>query len=342
MIRKSVTRLQAYVPGEQPRDPGIIKLNTNENPYPPSPAVAEVLRSFAVDRLGRYPDPAATELRETLAQLHSVTPDRVFVGNGSDEILALCTRAFVEHDGRIGWFEPSYSLYPVLAAIRDVPGCPVDLPEDFGWCAPEPSDVSLFFLTNPNAPTSLCFPHDEVAAFAARSRAVVVLDEAYVDFADRDHLDTTRACANTLVVRTLSKSYSLAGIRLGYAVGHPELIGALERIKDSYNVNALSQALAVAAVRDQDSMRENVRRIRRTRERLREGLLRVGFDVCASQTNFIWAKPPGGNAEPWFRYLRDRRILVRYFPGRRTGAYLRITVGTDEQVDVLLAAASAG
>lgn len=336
--RKSVEALIPYVPGEQPKGGGIIKLNTNENPYGPSPRVAEALRAAAPDDLRLYPDPVSSGLVRQVAKLHGCAPEQVFVGNGSDEVLALCARAFAERDGAIGWFEPSYSLYPVLAAIEDIAARPVPLPADFSWTMPAGYRASLFFLTNPNAPTSLLFPKEQVAAFCRAFAGVVLVDEAYVDFAPGDCVDLALGLPNTLVARTLSKSYSLAGLRLGYAVGAAPLIAALHKIKDSYNVSRLTQALAGAALADQAWMRENVRKIAVTRAQVTKELRARGWTVLDSATNFLFARPPRQNAREVFESLRAKQIFVRYFPSPATAAYLRITIGTDAQMSALLSA----
>jgi histidinol-phosphate aminotransferase len=339
-ICKNVQALEAYTPGEQPKDPGVIKLNTNENPYPPSPKVAEALKAFDYARLRLYPDPVFMALRQRLAEIHGCTVNQVFIGNGSDEILALCTRAFVENDGSVGYFVPSYSLYPVLDAIRGVGRRPVALNQDFTWRMPEGYDASLFFMTNPNAPTSMLFDKATVTAFCKGFGGVVLIDEAYGDFSDTTCMGLALAPgnANTLVMRTFSKSFSLAGLRFGFVIGPEELIGALYKIKDSYNMDMLAQVVGLAALNDLPYMRENVRKIRATRSRLTDELRRRGWRVCDSQTNFVFARPPDGDARRVFDALKAAKIYVRYFPGPETGEYLRITVGTDEQTDKLLAA----
>ncbi len=330
--------MKAYVPGEQPVGEGIVKLNTNENPYGPSPKVAEVLRTWPADRLRLYSNPTAARLREAIARLHGCDPAQVFAGNGSDEVLALCTRAFVEDGGSIGYFEPSYSLYPVLADIRGVEKRPVPLGPDFAWRMPAGYATPLFLLTNPNAPTALLFPRAEIEAFCGASRGVVVIDEAYVDFAEADCVDLALTRDNVLVTRTLSKSYALAGLRVGYAVGPRPLIEALGKIKDSYNLDALSQALAQAAIEDGAYMRRMRGRIVATRERLRRALEGLDFAAGPSATNFVWARPRRMPAREVFERLRERRIYIRYFPGEVTGGHVRITVGTDAEIDTLLKA----
>lgn len=338
-VTRAVQALTAYTPGEQPKSARIIKLNTNENPYPPSPAVGKALAAFDATRLRLYPDPRCTAVRERIAAIHGCAASQVFVGNGSDEILALCTRAFVEDDGTVGYFEPSYSLYPVLTEIRKAAKRPVTLRDDFRWQMPADYSASLFLLTNPNAPTSLLFEPATVAAFCARFDGVVLIDEAYVDFSRASCMELALRPdnANTLVMRTLSKSFSLAGIRFGYVVGPEPLITALGKIKDSYNVDRVAQTAALAALNDLAYMQENVRRIRETRTRLTDELTRRGWTVLDSQSNFLFARPPQDNAAALFDTLRQADIYVRYFPGPRTGAYLRITIGTDAQIDALLA-----
>jgi histidinol-phosphate aminotransferase len=335
-IRQAVQALTAYTPGEQPADPSVLKLNTNENPYPPSPAVQAVLAGFDAAALRRYPDPACRRLRRALADLHGASPEQIFVGNGSDEVLLLCVRAFVERTGRIGYFDPSYSLYPVLAAIENVGTCPVPLDADFRWTDPDPRATSLFFITNPNAPTGMLHPHRRIRDFAAASPGIVLVDEAYVDFADAHGMDLALSMENVIVARTLSKGYSLAGLRVGYAVGPAALIAALYKIKDSYNVDRLAQDLALAAVTDQAYLRRCADQVRATRDRTAATLAARGYAVSPSQANFLWARPPHDDAEQVFHALRARKILVRYFPGPRTGSHLRITIGTDAEMDRLL------
>ena len=338
-IRKSVERMSGYVPGEQPKGAKIIKLNTNENPYPPSPKVAEVLKNMDFSTLRKYPDPVAMPVRERVAELHGVHPDNVFVGNGSDEILALCTRAFVENDGAVGYFDPSYSLYPVLTDIRAVKKVPVPLKADFSWPGVACDIASLFFLTNPNAPTSLLFERQKVEKFCATFNGVVLIDEAYVDFAPESCMELATQNDNVLVMRTLSKSYSLAGIRVGYVVGSKPLIDALYKIKDSYNLDAVAQAVALAALGDVAYMQANAARIIETRRHLTEELQKLGFELCHSATNFLWAKPPSQiSASDLFVRLKAEGVLIRFFAIAGIDDYVRITVGTDSECATLLAA----
>lgn len=337
-IRKNIREMSGYVPGEQPQNADVIKLNTNENPYPTSPDVARALASFPLERLAKYPDPVCGEIVSLLARRHGVSENQVFVGNGSDEILALCVRAFVERDGAVGYFDPSYSLYPVLARIEDVRTKPVPLAPGFQWSMPDDYEAALFYLTYPNAPTGIAYDKAIIRAFCARFAGVVLIDEAYVDFAREDCMELASEFPNVLVARTLSKSYSLAGIRLGYLVGSAELVEALYKVKDSYNVSMLTQVIALAALRDEAHMRANAKKVVATRDRLIRELRLRGYEVTESQANFLWVRPARITAEELFRQLKTRNIYVRYFAGTATGNYLRISVGTDEQMDRLLQA----
>ena len=332
-ITASVRRLVAYTPGEQPKSRNVVKLNTNENPYPPSPRCAKVLAGFDLDRLRRYPDPNFMELRTAIAKLNGCRPGNVFVGNGSDEVLALSARAFVENDETIGSLDPSYSLYKTLADIRGVK-----------WIGRK-DGPALFLWTNPNAPTGEFAEPAAIAKFARRFPGVVVVDEAYADFARTNcmPLATARGNRNLLVMRTFSKSYSLAGLRVGYCVGPEDLVEALYKVKDSYNVDAVAQAVALAALKDQRWMKANARKVVKTRTAFAKALAQRGWDVIPSEANFVFAKPPAGgpDAAKLFAYLKTKNIFVRYFPGPLTGDRLRITIGTDAQMAALLAALDA-
>ena len=351
-ITKCVRRLEAYTPGEQPKAKNVVKLNTNENPYPPSPKCAAVLKSFDLDRLRRYPDPEFGELRKSLAKLNRTRPENVFVGNGSDEVLALAAKAFVENSEQIGSLDPSYSLYKTLAAIRDVKWEGLDLNavssiRSAGIDAyrrlstlSTPKTCSLFLWTNPNAPTGTLAEPKTIAAFAKRFRGIVLVDEAYADFSRMNcmRLATAAKNRNIIVMRTFSKSYSLAGLRVGYCVGPKDLIAALYKVKDSYNVDAIAQAVALAAVKDQRWMKQNVAKVVKTRRWFTAELEHRGWDVLPSESNFVFAKPPQHNASSLFAALRARNIFVRYFRGPKTGDRLRVTIGTDVQMKKLLKA----
>lgn len=332
--------MAGYAHGEQPTERGVIKINTNENAYPPSPKCAEALAKFDLARLRIYPQAECLPLRKELARQLKTTVDRIFVGNGSDEILALAARAFVENDERLGSLDPSYSLYRTLADIRNVKW------QGFGsdrlmtvQSELERKRVSLFLLTNPNAPTGEWMAPREVARFAKSFKGVVIVDEAYADFACGDcmKLATAAANRNVIVMRTFSKSYSLAGLRVGYCVGPKDLIAALFKIKDSYNVDALAQTVALAALKDRRYHAETTAKIIRTREWFTAELERRGWDVIPSQSNFVFARPPEGEcAETIFHALRSKRIYVRWFAARNVRDRIRFTIGTDEEMKKVL------
>jgi len=359
-IAKHVRKLDEYVPGEQPKAKNVIKLNTNENPYPPSPKCRAALQAFDYTRLRKYPDPNCDELCAEIAKLNRTTPDRVFVGNGSDEILALAAKCFVENDEKIGSLDPSYSLYKTLAAIRDVEwvGLEDERQEgerqetrDLGSRVSRlKSSTSLFLLTNPNAPTGEFREPSEIAAFAKKFKGVVIVDEAYADFARANcmALATAENNRNLMVMRTFSKSYSLAGLRVGYCVGPKDLIRAMYKVKDSYNVDALAHTVALAAIKDQTWMRKNADKVIKSRRRLTAELEKRGWDVIPSESNFVFARPPQRGrdipvasekeAARIFSALRERNIFVRYFRGPKTGDRLRVTIGTETEMKKLLKA----
>ena len=335
-IARHIRKLAGYVPGEQPKSRNVVKLNTNENPYPPSPRCAKVLSSFNLDDLRRYPDPNFSALAKAIADKNGTTADRVFVGNGSDEILSLAARVFVENDESIGSLDPSYSLYKTLAAIRDVKWVGVRNSSTRPLTHPS---TSLFLWTNPNAPTGEFAEPKTIAAFARKFKGVVLVDEAYADFARGNcmSLATAPRNRNVVVMRTFSKSYSLAGLRVGYCVGPKDLIDALYKAKDSYNVDAVAQAVALAALKDGAYHRKTVAKVVKTRTAFEKALAKRGWDVIKSESNFVFAKPPtGAAAKDVFSYLKGRNIYVRYFPGPLTGDRLRITIGTDGQMETLL------
>ena len=335
-IARHIKKLAGYVPGEQPKSRNVVKLNTNENPYPPSPRCAKVLSSFNLDDLRRYPDPNFSALAKAIADENGTTADRVFVGNGSDEILSLAARVFVENNESIGSLDPSYSLYKTLAAIRDVKW--VGIRNSSTRPLTHPS-TSLFLWTNPNAPTGEFAEPKAIAAFAKKFKGVVIVDEAYADFARGNcmSLATATRNRNVIVMRTFSKSYSLAGLRVGYCVGPKVLIDALYKAKDSYNVDAVAQAVALAAFKDGAYHRKTVAKVVKTRKAFEKALSKRGWDVIKSESNFVFAKPPAGAAaKDVFSYLKSREIYVRYFPGPLTGDRLRITIGTDGQMETLL------
>lgn len=336
-IRRNIQQMEGYTPGEQPNDPSVIKLNTNENPYPPSPRVREALIAESDASWRLYPDPLCQALRATIAGLHQCNCEQIFVGNGLDEVLELSTRAFVEDRGLIGFFSPSYSLYQVLAQIRGVETAPITLNENFDWPASASSPADLFWITNPNAPSGRLYEPDKVATFCKQAKGVVVIDEAYADFSRTNCLHLALTLPNVLVLRSFSKSYSLAGLRVGYAIGPAELIQAFYKIKDSYNMNRLAQAAARAALLDQAYVLANVEKIKVARQKLTKALTDLNFKVWPSEANFLWVQPPAPGAAKLYQSLKEKGVLVRYFPGKQTGLNLRITVGTEAENNQFLA-----
>ncbi len=335
--RKHLASVDGYTSGEQPTEAGYIKLNTNENPYPPSPRVFEAVRRATGERMRKYPDAVWRSLRAKIADVYGVAPERVFVGNGSDEVLSLLIRTFVDPDEKVVYPYPSYVLYETLSQLNDVEYEQVELDDDFDL--PEEAFGTagkIFFLANPNSPTGKPVSIDVIARLCGSFPGLVVADEAYADFGKSSCIGLLGEYSNLIVLRTFSKSFSLASIRVGFALASEELIADLMKTKDSYNVNLLSQLAAEAALEDLEHMRENVGKIVRTRGRLTESLRRLGFEVYPSESNFVLARPPDGDAHGVYEELKRRKILVRYFPLRRLEDRLRITVGTDDEVDALL------
>ncbi|MBI4577728.1 MAG: histidinol dehydrogenase [Planctomycetes bacterium] len=333
-----IVAMEGYVPGEQPAEEGIVKLNTNENPYPPPPAVLEALRRSVGDALRLYPDPRATALCRRLGEVLGVDPDGVVVGNGSDEILAMILRAAVGPLDPVAVPTPTYTLYRTLARSLDARLHELPFDEDYhlpAGAAGVPGRV--FILANPNSPSGTVVPPGEVSALAAARSGLVVVDEAYVDFAEEGCLHLPRSHPNVIVVRTFSKSYSLAGVRLGFASMRPEVARQLEKVKDSYNVGRLAQAAGLAALGEVEAMRTTARRIAATRERLSAGLALRGYRVWPSSTNFVLARGAGDQRAVYLG-LRARRVLVRWFDDPRLRDCLRVTVGTEAQVDRFLGA----
>jgi histidinol-phosphate aminotransferase len=363
LIRPLVRELHPYVYGEQPKIKGLIKLNTNENPYPPSPKVLAAVRAAVDGRLRLYPNPTAQALREKLAKLHGCHADNIIVGNGSDELLALATRAFVEPVSEGGvprrhnlgtrrarpseiiqYFTPSYSLYPVLADIHGAVKNAVPVNPDFSLPPLRELKLgkvwdfrsALTFVTTPNAPSGRGYPTKELDELCRAQKGVVVLDEAYVDFAGENALKLALKYSHILVARTFSKAYSLCFQRVGYFVGHRDLIAALHKIRDSYNVNGLGQIAAEATLDDLPYYRANFKKIIATREWLSRELTKLGFRVLPSRTNFILARPSRFSAPAWRQSLRVQKILVRWFGRPEVKDYLRITIGTAAEAEALV------
>lgn len=338
-VRDNVRAMQGYAPGEQPAaGTRVVKLNTNENPFPPSPKVIEALREIDVEMLRRYPQPRADRFRTAAAKLLGVRPDMILCGNGSDDVLTVATRTFVPPGGKIAAPDPTYSLYPILANLESAQFHPVAWDADWqlpiaGLLAKKPNAI---YLANPNAPTGTITPIELIDELASTFDGVVLVDEAYVDFTDQSCIELVHKHQNVVVSRTMSKGYSLAGIRFGYCVANEEVIAEMMKVKDSYNCDAISIIAATAAIEDQAYAKSNWKRIREERERVTASLTELGFDVIPSHGNFVLAGVPGGDGRAFYLGLKQQGILVRYFdmPGLRDK--LRITIGTSLENDALL------
>lgn len=335
-----IDRMAGYIPGEQPRDAaGITKLNTNENPYPPSPRVAEAIARGLDGRLRLYPDPVGTAFRQAAARLHGVEPEMILAGNGSDDLLTILTRAFVGPGDAVVYPSPSYILYRTLIELQDARA--IEVPFEADWSL-DPDrfalhEAKLAFLANPNSPSGTALAAEQVGALARRLPCPLVVDEAYAVFAAGNCTGLVAEHPNVIVCRTLSKGYSLAGLRIGYLIARPEMVAGLIKVKDSYNCDTLSLLGGAAALEDQAYLAQTRAKILATRGRLTEAMRALGYQVPESQANFVWctAGPP---AAATYEALKARGILVRLmrYPGHEDG--LRITVGTQEQIDRLLSA----
>jgi histidinol-phosphate aminotransferase len=336
-----VHTLSPYVPGERPKQDGIVKLNTNENPYPPSPRVEEAIAG-ATDRLRLYPDPRATKLREAIASRYGVAAEEVFVGNGSDEVLAHTFQALLRHDAPLLFPDITYSFYPVYSGLYGV--AHEEVPLDAAMrveLADYRRPCSAILLPNPNAPTGIALSRGEIEALLREHPdQLVVIDEAYIDFGGESAVPLVARHDNLLVVQTLSKSRALAGLRVGFAIGQRPLIEALERVKDSFNsypLGGLAQAGAIAAIEDEAWFTATRQRIIASREKLVRDLSKIGFEVLPSSANFVFARHPRHRGADLFAQLREQGVLVRHFRKSRIEDFLRITIGTDEQCGRLIA-----
>ncbi|MCJ8329376.1 MAG: histidinol-phosphate transaminase [Lentisphaeria bacterium] len=336
-IRETVENMQGYVPGEQPTEK-LIKLNTNENPYPPSPAVFESMANFDMASLNKYPHPMSDAARDAAAALFGKDKNWICAGNGSDDILTIAIRTCVNAGEKIAVLDPTYSLYPVLAEIQDAQLIEISTNDDFSLplnLIEQAGDAKLLILTSPNAPTSNAFPLDVIDAICANFKNAVLIDEAYADFSSTNCSSLVDKYDNVIISRTVSKSYSLAGIRFGYAYAQPAIIEQFMKVKDSYNINTLTQVLAEAALKDQAYFQDCISKIINTREFVIEKLNALGFETVQSEANFIFAKVPC-DAQAYMNEMRENKILLRYFNNERCKEYVRITIGTDEEMDTFL------
>ena len=340
-FKPNIDAMAGYQPGEQPA-PGakVVKLNTNENPYPPSPKAMAVLKDFDPDLLRRYPHPMAQAAREAAARVWGLDPTWVLVGNGSDDLLTMLVRACAGPGRKVVVPGPTYVLYETLARIGDAGHVEVPFDEDYNLPAAGSAAAAgaITFVANPNSPSGTAAPALVLSELASRLKGVLVIDEAYVDFADGDALDVAREHENAIVLRTLSKGYSLAGLRLGFGLANPALLEGLVKVKDSYNVNALSCAVGAAALADQPHKIANAEKVKASRGKLAASLEALGFSVWPSQSNFLLARPADGQAGTLYEALKARGILVRYFDSDRLDDKLRITVGTNDDNAALVEA----
>ncbi len=339
-VRARLREMAGYTPGEQPlAEERVVKLNTNENPFPPSDRVMQAIANIDRESLRRYPNPTADAFRAAAAKMLGLTPEMFLAGNGSDDILTIATRTFIPPGGTLAAPDPTYSLYPVLANLQDAEFVSVPWGED--WSLPTEAllatKADAIYLANPNAPSGTFVSPTRVAELAREFDGALLIDEAYVDFAEDDCLSLLRDHPNVMISRTLSKAYCLAGLRFGYAVAQPQVIHELMKAKDSYNCDAISIAAATAAISDQPYYKEKWEYVKQERQRLSVELMQMGWTVLPSQANFILASVPDGRGREAYLGLKRQGILVRYFDLPGLTDKLRITVGQNHQNNALLA-----
>ena len=338
---KNLRKVEPYVPGEQSKEKDIIKLNANENPYPPSPAVIETINNFDCKGLKLYPDANAAEFKTAIAEFYGVKKENVFIGNGSDDVLALSFQSFFNSEKPIVYPDITYSFYPVWCELFSIPYKNYPLGSDFRINADDyKAENGGVVIPNPNAPTSLGEGREFIEKIMDYNKdCVVIIDEAYVDFGGYSSVELTKKYENLLVTGTFSKSRSLAGMRIGFAIGSEKLISELEAVKNSYNsytVNSIAMAAGTAAIKDVDYFNKTVSMVIKTRERVKEELRTLGFEVLDSQTNFLMATHPEKDMKDYFEYLKTHKVFIRYFNKPVINKYVRITIGTDEEMDIFL------
>lgn len=338
---ENLRKVEPYVPGEQSKEKDIIKLNANENPYLPSPAVFEAIRNFNCAGLRFYPDADAGELKAAIARFYNVRKENVFIGNGSDDVLALSFQAFFNSEKPIAYPDITYSFYPVWCELFGIPYKTYPLKSDFRINATDYKEENGgVVIPNPNAPTSLGEGRDFIEKIMEYNKdSVVIIDEAYVDFGGYSSVELTKKYENLLVTQTFSKSRSLAGMRIGFAIGSEKLISVLEAVKNSYNsytVNSIAMAAGTAAMNDTAYFNETVSKVINTREKVKTGLRTLGFEVLDSKTNFLMATHPKKDMKDYFEYLKTQKVFIRYFNKPRINKYVRITIGTDAEMDTFL------
>ncbi|MFC1668351.1 histidinol-phosphate transaminase [Chlamydiota bacterium] len=337
LVRKNIRELEGYEPGFQPRGDDYIKLNTNENPYPPSPSVLRIMQEALTVDLRKYPDPLANEMRDVVASLHEVTRDHVLIGNGSDDILTIIVRTFLDQNDTVILTDPTYTVFEVLSVIQDAQISVIPLTNDFSLPASLfSSEAKLTFIARPNAQTGTLFEKEQLQKLIKNARGLVVIDEAYVDFARDNCIDLLKERNNVLITRSFSKSYALAGMRIGYALADPSIITEMIKVKDSYNVNRVSILAGMCALKDTDYYTKCLKKIIDERNFLFSNLKRLGLDPYPSQANFILVKTGHYPAQKLFNELKKKKILVRYFNTPRLRDCLRISIGTHKQMVILV------
>ena len=337
-FRETIEQMAGYAPGFQPKQPDAVKLNTNENPWPASPKVFEAIGNLTAENLQQYPEATGDSFRNSAADVLGIQPENIICTNGGDDLLTICFRAFCDADRPVAYAQPTYSLYPVLAKIQ---GCEaIEIPRDANGSLNELARINgpLTVVCNPNAPTCEMLSIDSLARLAEKLTGVLLIDEAYVDFAEENAIRLIKDCENVIILRSMSKGYSLAGLRFGFGIAQKSLINGLMKIKDSYNADVVALSAATVAIGDQSHLKSNVEKIISERARLTQQLRSMSFDVGESQTNFILAQHGQKNAENIYEKLKQQSIYVRYFVLPGLGDKLRITIGTPQQNDKLLAA----
>jgi histidinol-phosphate aminotransferase len=337
-----VHQLAPYVPGEQPQDMQYIKLNTNENPYPPSPLVSKAVESFSIEKLRRYPDPESSDLANTLASYHGLEANQVFIGNGSDEVLAHSFQAFFKHSKPLLFPDISYSFYPVYCGLYQIDYKAIPLDDDFHVTLGEYAQPNGgIIIPNPNAPTGIAIGLDAIESILNNTNSVVIIDEAYVDYGAESAIRLINQYPNLLVIQTFSKSRSLAGLRLGYALGHADLIEGLNRVKNSFNsypIDSIASAIAIASIDDEAYFQQCRDQVIASRDWLTKALVELAFNVFPSSSNFLFVQHQNVLAPTLYNELRKLGILVRHFKTKRIDSYLRISIGTDEECQALVTA----
>ena len=338
-FRDNIEKVKGYEPGFQPKQSKVIKLNTNENPYPPSPQVVKTLSGITAEQLRCYPDPLGNEFRRAAAEVDGIEPDWIMCCNGGDDLLTIAFRAFCDENRPVAYPVPTYSLYPVLAKLQNCEAIEILFDSEFNLPAKlADTAAALTIVCNPNAPSGSFVGVDKLASLAGEISGVLLIDEAYVDFAEANCTTLVKDFDNVIILRSMSKGYSLAGMRFGYAIAQPALIDGLMKVKDSYNVDAVATNVAAAAIKDQKYFRQNVEKVKAERARLTGQLRQLGFVVPDSSSNFILADCGKGRALGIFEQLVQRNIYVRYFPYPGIENKLRISIGTPEQNDILVSA----